>query len=141
MAEQTGQNYATHRKRAPWWLVAFFTSALALAIMAILVVNQPALFTIGLLLLSIAVVTTVMLVRGYALRLQDRIIRLEMQTRCARLGLDPVGAGLTMRQIVALRFASDAELPSLIERTRTEKLSPDQIKRAVTSWQGDYHRV
>lgn len=141
MAEQTGQTYATHRQRAPMWLVAFFSSAIAFLITIVLLISQPALFTVGLLLMSIALLTTVLMVRGYPLRLQDRIIRLEMQARLARLGLDARLSQLSPKQIVALRFASDAELPALLERTIAEKLEPDQIKRAVTSWQGDYSRV
>ena len=141
MAEQTGQTYATHRQRAPLWLVAFFSAVIAFAITIILVVNQPALFTLGLLLSSIALLAVVMMVRGYALRLQDRIIRLEMQMRLARLGLDGRLPQLSRKQIVALRFASDAELPALLARTIAEKLEPDQIKKAITNWQGDYSRV
>jgi hypothetical protein len=48
---------------------------------------------------------------------------------------------LTMAQIAALRFASDAELPGLIGRAVNERLTSDQIKRAVTDWQGDYFRT
>ena len=141
MAEQTGQTYATHRQRSPMWLVAFFASVIALAINGILIVNQPALFTLGLLLTTIALVATVLMVRGYATRLQDRIIRTEMQARLARLGLESRLPQLTTKQIIALRFASDAELPALLERAIAEKMPPDQIKRAVTNWQGDYLRV
>jgi hypothetical protein len=46
-----------------------------------------------------------------------------------------------MGQIAALRFAPDAELPGLLDRTLAEPLTSDQIKRAVTDWQGDYGRV
>ncbi|MBM3820501.1 MAG: hypothetical protein FJW14_15990 [Acidimicrobiia bacterium] len=141
MAEQTGQSYANHRQRAPMWLFAFFASTLALLVTLVLVASNPALFTVGLLLMSSALVATVLMVRGYALRLQDRIIRLEMQTRLARLGLDSRLPQLGKKQIVALRFASDAEMPGLIERAVAEKLDPDQIKKAVSNWQGDYSRV
>lgn len=139
--EQTGQTYATHRQRAPLWLVAFFSAAVAFVVMIILLVDQPALFTVGLLLMSVAVLCAVLMVRGYAIRLQDRIIRLEMQTRLARLGLDAKLPRLSLRQVIALRFASDAELSALIDRAIAENLDPDQIKRAVTSWQGDYSRT
>jgi hypothetical protein len=141
MAEQTGQSYANHRQRAPLWLVAFFSSVIALAINIILIFNQPALFTLALVLTTVALVAAVLMVRGYALRLQDRIIRVEMQARLARLGLDARLPQLSRKQIVALRFASDAEMSTLVERTIAEQLEPDQIKKAVSSWQGDYSRV
>ena len=141
MAEHVAQNYANHRMRSPMWLVAFFSAVIAFIIMVLFLVRQPGLVTAGTLLMSIALVATVLMVRGYATRLQDRIIRGEMQARMARLGLDGRLAQLTPKQIVALRFASDAELPALCERAIAEKLDPDQIKRAVTDWQGDYLRV
>jgi purine nucleoside permease len=75
------------------------------------------------------------------LRLQDRIIRLEMQTRLARLGRAADCGRMTLRQIVALRFASDAELPALLDRAAAEHLTADQIKRAVTAWQADHMRT
>jgi hypothetical protein len=96
---------------------------------------------LGLVLLAVAVMCTVFMVRGYALTLQNRIIRLEMQVRLARLGREAQFARLDMQQIIALRFASDAELPGLLERAIAEKLTSDQIKRAVTSWQADLLRT
>ncbi len=50
--------------------------------------------------------------------------------------------GLGLKQLVALRFASDAELPALVQRVVTGGLSePDAIKRAVVAWQPDHLRV
>ncbi|MFY8007778.1 MAG: DUF6526 family protein, partial [Sediminibacterium sp.] len=48
---------------------------------------------------------------------------------------------LRMSQILALRFASDEEFLSLIERALREKLSAKDIKQAIQNWRGDYHRV
>jgi hypothetical protein len=141
MAEQVAQTYANHRMRSPMWLVAFFSAAIAFLIMIAAVATRPALASVGLLLMSVALLLVVLMVRGYATRLQDRIIRGEMHTRMARLGLDGRLPQLTTKQMVALRFASDAELPALCERAIAEKLEPDQIKRAVTNWQGDHARV
>jgi hypothetical protein len=64
-----------------------------------------------------------------------------MRTRLARLGHEADLARLSMRQIVALRFASDAELPGLLQRAAAENLTADQIKRGVTSWQADDMRT
>ena len=82
--------------------------------------------------------------RSYTTRLQDRIIKTEMRIRCAPL-LTPeqqqMLAGLGNKQIAALRFASDAELPMLVERAARERLSPIDIKRAVRTWVPDLDRT
>jgi hypothetical protein len=82
--------------------------------------------------------------RTYTTSLQDRIIRLEMRVRTLSL-LSPeqqrMLAALTMKQIVALRFASDAELPALLERAARERLSPVDIKRAIRNWVPDLDRT
>jgi hypothetical protein len=83
----------------------------------------------------------VTLIRRYTVRLQDRIIRLEMRLRLLALGREHDITRVTMRQLVALRFASDAELPALIDRALAENLTPDQIKRAVSNWQPDRMRT
>ena len=82
--------------------------------------------------------------RLYITRLQDRIIKLEMKMRCATL-LTPAQQrllfGLTTKQIVALRFASDEELPGLLERASRESMKPDDIKRAIRTWVPDLDRT
>lgn len=82
--------------------------------------------------------------RRYTTKLQDRIIRTEMRLRAAAL-LTPEQqralSGLTMKQIVALRFASDPELPALAERAAREHLPPDAIKRAIRTWVPDPDRT
>ena len=64
-----------------------------------------------------------------------------MRVRLTRFGREQDLARLTLQQLVALRFASDAELPALINRAIAEKLTPDAIKRAVGDWQGDHLRT
>lgn len=82
--------------------------------------------------------------RMSALRAQDRVIRLEEQLRLADLlpeeQLSLIDT-LTLQQFVALRFASDAELTALAQRTATENLTPDQIKRSIVTWRPDHYRV
>ncbi len=82
--------------------------------------------------------------RSSALRAQDRIIRLEERLRMAVLlpaAELPLVASLTLRQIIALRFASDAELPMLALRAAAEGLSEKQIKQSIVSWRPDEYRV
>lgn len=137
----TGQTYANHRHQPRLWLVTVFLGVVALGLAVMLMLLRPAVVTLAPVLLALTVVLTVWMVRQYALRLQNRIIRLEMQVRLASLGRASDCDRLSMRQIVALRFASDAEMGSLIDRTLADKLEPDQIKRAVTNWRGDYMRT
>jgi hypothetical protein len=94
--------------------------------------------------LALAVATLVSMSRSYIVKLQDRIILLEMKVRCAEVlpaGQDARLAQLTPRQIVALRFASDEELGELLERAIREKLPPLEIKRAIKRWRPDYLRT
>ncbi len=82
--------------------------------------------------------------RSTALRVQDRVIRLEEQLRYQRLltaELLAAAGSLTIKQIIALRFASDAELPALMQRTLSENLEPKAIKQAITNWRADYLRA
>ena len=85
-----------------------------------------------------------MMRQHYALTTQNRVIRLEMRLRYFQLygkRFEPVEAKLRFRQIAALRFASDEELPLLLERTLQENLSPLSIKKLITDWQADHMRV
>ena len=95
-------------------------------------------------LVALAIFVTAGLVREYCLRNQDRIIRLEERLRYANL-LSPaelaLAEALSLRQRVALRFASDAELPALTTRAAQENLSAKVIKQAIVSWRADHHRV
>lgn len=137
----SGQTYATHAHRPYAWNITWLIALIAL-ILAIGGAWQEATDTrVLLLLLATAIFLAINLLRVFALRLQDRIIRLEMQVRLARLGRGADFDRLSLRQLIALRFASDAELPALIDRAVAEKLDSKQIKEAVKDWQGDYLRT
>jgi hypothetical protein len=82
--------------------------------------------------------------RTYTVRLQDRIIMLETKVRAAELltsGQDALLAKLSPKQIAALRFASDDEFGSLLERAARENLSPRDIKASIRTWRPDLHRT
>ena len=129
------------RSRPLGYQTTWALGALALGHLLWLAYADPTAQALSLVLLALAVLGGLTLMRYFALRLQNRIIRVEMQLRLMRLGREKALTELTMSQLVALRFASDAELPALIDRAVAENLSPDQIKRAVIDWQGDYLRT
>jgi len=85
-----------------------------------------------------------MLRQHYALNNQNRIIRLEMRFRYYVLTnkrLEEYERKLSFSQLAALRFASDIELPHLLDKTVEENLGPKEIKKLVSVWQPDYMRV
>ncbi|MEJ7623085.1 MAG: DUF6526 family protein [Pyrinomonadaceae bacterium] len=99
---------------------------------------ESLLLAVGLIILSLAA-------RLQALRVQDRLIRLEERLRLQKL-LPPELAAragdLRTGQLIALRFASDAELPLLVGQVLEGKLTtPKEIKMAVNDWRADYLRV
>ena len=95
-------------------------------------------FAIGLLALAISA-------RVMALTVQDRVIRLEMRQRlamCLPADLQPRINDLTRQQFIALRFASDAELPDLVREVLAGKLATSkEIKMRVKNWQADWLRA
>jgi len=92
-----------------------------------------------------ALLMTAFLSRTQALSAQDRIIRLEMHLKLRDLlpaDLQTRIQELSPRHLVALRFASDAELPGLIREVLAGTLkTPKQVKMRVRDWQGDWLRV
>jgi hypothetical protein len=142
MAEK--QSYERHAHRpVPTGIAGAFT-VLALILLSGALLFGWRTFQLGVFSLTLAVATLVSISRSYIVRLQDRIILLEMKVRGAEL-LTPEQqarlATLRPKQIVALRFASDAELPDLLDRAVRENMTPDEIKRAVKTWRPDYLRT
>jgi len=88
--------------------------------------------------------TLVMLRQHYALTLQDRLLRLEVRQRYFELTgqrFQPLEAQLTIKQILSLRFAGDAELPALVQATLKEQLGPKDIQARIQDFQFDHMRV
>ena len=96
-------------------------------------------------LMAAALVVFFFKARIFALTVQDRVIRLEMQLRLARLlpaDLQARIAEFTVNQLVSLRFAGDEELPALARQVLQEKLGDRKaIKRRIKNWQGDFLRA
>ncbi len=97
-----------------------------------------------LVIVSAALVVSSLRARTNPLRVQDRIIRLEEQLRYQTL-LSPsqlaASRTLPLPSLIALRFAPDSELSTLLDRTLRENLTPKQIKQAISAWRPDVHRV
>jgi len=79
--------------------------------------------------------------RIFALKAQDRAIRAEENLRHYALTGKLLDPRLGVRQIVALRFASDEEFVELARRAAEQNMEPDAIKRAIRNWRPDYYRV
>lgn len=85
-----------------------------------------------------------MMRQHYALNNQNRIVRLEMRLRYYQLTqkrLETIESKLSFSQLAALRFASDEELPLLVQNTLDNNLSADDIKKSIKNWLPDLMRV
>jgi len=140
------QDYASHRHNPQMTGIGFMFLVIATVGFALRWFEIGGRYTmaIGLLGLIASIQVLLLISRTYTTKLQDRIIKLEMKVRGATL-LTPaqqaVLARLSKPQIVALRFASDAELPALVEQADREKMTADQIKRAIKNWVPDFDRT
>lgn len=94
-----------------------------------------------LIVLAAALVLMTSKMRIYSLRVQDRVIRLEERLRVSALVSPAEAVRLSTAQLIALRFASDAELPMLVAHTLGEGLTGRQIKERITKWRPDLARV
>lgn len=97
-----------------------------------------------LLLIGILFLVAVFLIRTNALRVQDRLIRLEERLRLQALLSAELSARigeLTESQLIALRFASDNELPGLVAKVLASNMQSKDIKKAIVTWRADTFRV
>ena len=152
MAESKPQTFANHTRWDPWF--HFFVIPIFAIALVVTLIHFFAHITHGdlrdhihaflLILLALAFLVVAFKTRLYALKVQDRVIRLEEQLRLMRLLPEPLRSRipeLTEGQLCGLRFASDAELPKLAERALNEKLSRADIKKSIQNWRPDYWRV
>lgn len=144
MAAQV-QNFKNHQRWQPiFHFVVGPIFMLNVVFAIVLLVRRPGWITAWTLVVSIALLILTFLVRINPLRVQDRVIRLEERLRLAVLLPDPLRARipeLTEGQLIALRFASDKEVPALVQRALSENLTRKQIKQAIVEWRADTWRV
>ena len=145
MAEKKPQNLANHAKFDPLFhFIVLPVFALTAIGGTIHFLWHPSIHSASFFVISVAAVIAVLRIRIYSLKLQDRVIRLEERLRLTALCSEPLRSripDLTEEQLIALRFASDAEVPGLAERALSEKLSRADIKKAIQNWRPDYWRV
>lgn len=143
MAAQTYENHV-HRPTASALAFLLLVVASAGFVLRYFGIGGTWNFVLALSALIGSILCLIYISRVYIVRLQNRIIRLEMRVRCAAfLTPDQQRAleGLDTPRLVALRFASDEEMGALLDRTLRESLTPAQIKRAVKTWVPDVHRT
>ena len=142
---ETPQSYSSHRRNRPiYWLVyAVFTADLVWT--SYRSIQEPSTGTILGVLTSIALIFLALYARIFALTVQDRVIRLEMRLRLRELlpaSMHSRIGEFTKGQLVALRFASDAELPALAATVLNDRMVDQKtIKRMVREWQADHLRA
>lgn len=146
MADQGTQSYANHRRYHPMW--HFFAVPILMAHILIATYHAwrfPTRWNLWTVVFAVGVFLAVAAARTQALRVQDRVIRLEMRLRLR----DILPAALAARvmelstgQLVGLRFAADAELPGLVERCLKGELKDrEAIKKEIKDWQPDFLRA
>jgi len=141
------QNYSNHTRLNPLHhFVLLPLSAFLIVWSLIKFMNSENSFAekVYFLLAAICILLITLITRLYALKNQDRLIRVEMGMRYFELtgkSLSTLEEQLSLSQLIALRFASDEELLDLIDKTLKEKLSNKEIKKAIKNWKADLMRV
>jgi hypothetical protein len=145
LADST-QHYKNHAKIVPlyhYFIFLALSANLGLALMD--VVGAPGGRTIIEVLVAAALVVLAYYARVFALRVQDRVIRLEMRLRMREVlpsELQPRVNEFTVGQLVAMRFASDEELPELAAQVLRDQIRDgNTIKQMIRAWEADHVRA
>ena len=139
------QSYENHAKIVPaYHVVGFAIVAINLLWSVWLLIKQPSIESVLALLMAIAFVIMLLYLRLFPLKVQDRLIRLEMRLRLTEILPEDLRARigeLSAGQLVALRFAGDDELPDLVRQVLDGQLEGrDAIKKSIKNWQADHLR-
>jgi hypothetical protein len=146
MSDTKVQDFKNHARFDPLFHFLMMPVALITVFIAAsqISLRRPRLADAWFFIMSVAVLIAFLKIRTYALKVQDRVIRLEERLRMERVLPEPLKARideLSESQIVALRFAPDAELPGLVEKTLANKWPNKTIKQNIVNWRPDYYRV
>ena len=141
------QTFETHARYVPLYHVVFFGILVVNLVWSVIrIIRRPSADAAVAMLMACAFLLLFYYARQFALTVQDRVIRLEMRLRLAKLlpadDLRQRIGELTVSQLIGLRFASDEELPELVRKVLTEGIADRTvIKKMVRSWQADELRV
>jgi hypothetical protein len=141
------QNYANHRRFVPMFHGVLFGIIVLTLIGSVVNLiksldDHQRLYSAALLVaVNLALVLLFFFARIFALKAQDRAIRAEENLRHFVMTGKLLDPRLGVRQVIALRFASDAEFVALARRAADESMTPDAIKQAVKDWRADTDRV
>lgn len=145
MNRQIEQNVKNHaRFDAPYHLITFLTLIVSLGVAIAYLIGHPHFYTAWLVVIAVVAFIPYFKLRLYALKVQDRVIRLEERLRLQALAPPEWHAEihkLTEDQLIALRFAPDEELVELAKQAVAENLSRKQIKERIRNWRPDHWRV
>ena len=142
MAEQNFKNHAKFDPKFHFFLVPVALANVIVEIYAM--IRRPTYSELWFLVLAMAFLVAVFTIRIYSLKVQDRVIRLEETLRLQRMlpaGMQSDIGKLRVGQFVALRFASDEELPGLVQQAITNEWKAKDIKGAIKNWRPDHFRV
>jgi hypothetical protein len=139
------QSFENHRQVIPLFLAALGILILSVLWSAYRFVLMPGIDSFIALLVAVALVILSLYARRFALTVQNRVIRLEMRLRLRELlpaDLQHRIEDLSPRQLVALRFAGDEELPELCRKVLTDNLHDQKaIKKLIRNWKPDHLRA
>ena len=145
MSEKTPQNLSNHARFDPvfhFGLLPLLTLNFIYSIVHMVRHFNPP--NMWLVVMSVGLLILAFKARLYALKVQDRLIRLEERLRLQSLApieWHPQIYRLSEDQLVALRFASDGEVVGLAKQALDQNLKRKQIKERIKSWRGDFWRV
>lgn len=144
------QNLKNHSRMVPMFHYVTFLLIIAAVVISIIrlcccccaaTCSTDVCGNVLMLILSLSVLFIAWYARVFALRAQDRTIRLEENLRHHAMTGKNLPSELNMGQIIALRFAGDDEWLALMDRAIKDNLSQKDIKSSIQNWRGDYYRV
>ena len=142
------QNYKNHSRMIPLYhYVTYFLVTLIIGGAVIKFYKSYTTSMFGLLTPVLFLMTGITLLllawftRSFSLKAQDRAIRAEENLRYFTITGNLLDSKLTMRQIIALRFAPNNEFVDLAHRAVKENMKASEIKKAIQNWKADNDRV